>query len=921
LEKESDKESQSDTLGQIAEGHERSTFRSEVLEKESDKESQSDTLGQIAEGHERHTFRSEVLEKESDKESQTDTLGQIAEGLDLHTFGSDELEKQSDEKSDTLGQIAEGHERHTFRSEELEKLTYQVMVLFDDLQPASLVQALALDVIALSNTPRLGLPLSDLLIAGMSEPTIARNPIRNSVMLSSGETIQMRVPYRGWANLLNSYRFATGEDLVAAWRALPSRDSHEGKKRVQPQTRYRRPDNVGQSDESVIRWFNRRHHLSDFGIDVSGNVGGCPLCDGQMLLWWDVDRACHCAWCSCSRQLLTPFEMRRIRDGISDADLAAKIRNAHHLGGVGEVRVVGQAPELARKLEEHLANVERLRNAQLEQMRVVEKGKAEVHIFKGTPGIGKSYAAVMVQAEWLQMGERTGITTATRQQSEAWYADSVKRNSPIKIYQTLAELCDCHPSAKKNAALGKGWRLKHAGSCAYVRQAGEVTNNQDKRNWLFRHNHLAIKNGQLLTPFMNTISDESIVDALLPQDSADVMSDVLRLLKIMEQRNEPIECQQLLRTLFHVANEAELARYSDMKGTELLDLLREKLGKLFEVSLEDAIGAVRKTSHCTAHILIGNNKEQTTNDQPLADDYSNLRKVWLPNLLNALEHDLRNPINPLLALVQKAKKKGENKLAYDWHKKLPFLPNQRDGRHFILDASADPKVYERLLSPWRIRFHLTDVPLSPAVQLFQIKGLNLTKKELERNLPNLVAKVAYLANQHRWQFETLITHKEHEDAIADMLQIHTTLHYRNQRGSNSMKGSKCHLVFGNPNVPTSAILRKAHALRSDTHQPIERYKNGAYFRRGRNGMWVAKDKWLRAVAEMMQLEELIQAIHRARAILITEGQIIVYVGDYNLSACGLNPFVLDASQLHANRKAVQQALPSYRDRVANHNQP
>ena len=79
-------------------------------------------------------------------------------------------------------------------------------------------------------------------------------------------------------------------------------------------------------------------------------------------------------------------------------------------------------------------------------------------------------------------------------------------------------------------------------------------------------------------------------------------------------------------------------------------------------------------------------------------------------------------------------------------------------------------------------------------------------------------------------------------------------------------------------------------------------------------MWEAKDKWLRAVAKMMQLEELIQAIHRARAILVTEGQIIVYLGDYNLSACGLNPFVLDACELHANRKEVQQALGSYSDR-------
>lgn len=95
--------------------------------------------------------------------------------------------------------------------------------------------------------------------------------------------------------------------------------------------------------------------------------------------------------------------------------------------------------------------------------------------------------------------------------------------------------------------------------------------------------------------------------------------------------------------------------------------------------------------------------------------------------------------------------------------------------------------------------------------------------------------------------------------MADLFDVpeEMTLHYRNQRGSNSYEQATCLLGLGDSNVPASVIERVSHALHSDSDQAFETYKNGQLVTVVRGGRVTGKDKRVQAVARMMLIQRLI----------------------------------------------------------------
>ena len=104
-------------------------------------------------------------------------------------------------------------------------------------------------------------------------------------------------------------------------------------------------------------------------------------------------------------------------------------------------------------------------------------------------------------------------------------------------------------------------------------------------------------------------------------------------------------------------------------------------------------------------------------------------------------------------------------------------------------------------------------------KIFQIVGINTTKKELRRNLVGIAKKIAHIANEQDFLIDAIGTHKEFKKALAELFDVpeHMTLHYRNQRGSNNYEPANCLLGLGDSNVPTSVVERVSHALHSDSN--------------------------------------------------------------------------------------------------------
>jgi hypothetical protein len=233
-----------------------------------------------------------------------------------------------------------------------------------------------------------------------------------------------------------------------------------------------------------------------------------------------------------------------------------------------------------------------------------------------------------------------------------------------------------------------------------------------------------------------------------------------------------------------------------------------------------------------------------------------------------------------------------------------------------LDASANADIYQALLPGWELVMRGEQIPLSPMCQVFQIVGINTTKKELRRNLVGIAKKIAHIANEQDFLIDAIGTHKEFKKALAALFDVpeEMTLHYRNQRGSNSYEGANCLLGLGDSNVPASVVERVSHALHSDSDKAFETYKNGQLVRVVRGGRATGKDKRVQAVARMMQEDEAYQFVQRLRGILAEKQKIVLYVGRYDFSPFGIETQVCDASQLKGQSKVVQNALELYHTR-------
>ena len=302
----------------------------------------------------------------------------------------------------------------------------------------------------------------------MADPT---SPKVYYPIIHNGEEVSMRRVYKGLEKILSDYRFVGHHNLVDAWVQLPAFEVEKLRAKWHE---------VGKSDKSAIRHFNREYDLSDvLGVDVSQKVVACPWCGGEMVIWPALGQGHHAAYCECQpHSVVTPFRARMKRDGLSQEQLVDELRSnpETHYGRAGgffveshlaEEEVQTEHEETQLRLEAHLADIEAKRKKRREEIKALKPGV--IYIYRDSPGFGKSYVfQVYFVPEWKEEKKKIIVTTETRAQSEDWPRLCAICNA--KVYLPMTELCHCYPSGLLAEAINKNYTIKHKPGCAYLEQ-------------------------------------------------------------------------------------------------------------------------------------------------------------------------------------------------------------------------------------------------------------------------------------------------------------------------------------------------------------------------------------------------------------------------------------------------------------------
>lgn len=505
--------------------------------------------------------------------------------------------------------------------------------------------------------------------------------------------------------------------------------------------------------------------------------------------------------------------------------------------------------------------------------------RKRVRIIRAVPGAGKTTAAADTANRATAAGLRVAIVAPNHEHAKREWAERL--NDPF-IWQPRKALCTCFSAADLDTWGRKGYAAPRCTdpACPYDRQKYAAEGKQV----IFQFAHLALRGGDLLTGYDMVIVDESPAEALLEETAVTVGE-----LEGLARRDEA--CAPLCRALIKAANHYY---HREAYGPALLDTLRRYC------DLDQAFDAAASSYHAQPH------PPAPVGDHPPAE----LPRVFLPDLLAALGHDARRPDrNALLTWGRTS-----DGWRYVYQRRAPFLaePWRRlDGPAVVLlDGSADPVIYARLLAPWPVDFTIIGAPASPVVRIIQAPSVASTRRILQdEGRPATVARhLAEIANTLNLIIDGGITYRGLAPTLAEELGGDWSLHYGAQRGRNGLEAAAVVAVVASPTVPPDAVARKARALWHD-ESPID-----VTAERVGVGDYRHTDPRLARVAKAHGPEELRQAVHRARLVTRMTPTTVIVASPWDLAPLGL-PVAATVTELTAAQStASRDALATYQER-------
>lgn len=505
--------------------------------------------------------------------------------------------------------------------------------------------------------------------------------------------------------------------------------------------------------------------------------------------------------------------------------------------------------------------------------------RKRVRIIRAVPGTGKTTAAADTANRATAAGLRVAIVAPNHEHAKREWAE---RLAEPFIWQPRKALCTCFSAADLDTWGRKGYAAPHCtdSGCPYHGQKYAAEGKQV----IFQFAHLGLRGGDLLAGYDMVIVDESPAEALLDETTVTVGE-----LDGLARRDEA--CAPLCRALIKAANRHGRR---EAYGPALLDTVRRYC------DLDQAVDAAASSYHATPHP-----------PAPVGEHApAELPRVFLPDLLTALAHDIQYPDRNALLTWGRT----PDGWRYVYHRRAAFLaePWRRlDGPAVILlDGSADPVIYRRLLAPWPIDFTIIGAPASPVVRIIQAPGVASTRRILQdEKQPAIVARhLAEIANTLGVVIDGGITYQKLAPTLAEVIGGDWSLYYGKQRGRNGLEAADVVAVVASPTVPPDAVARKARALWHDD-TPIDPTET-----RVGVGMFRQTDPRLARLARAHGPEELRQAVHRARLVTRTTPTTVIVASPWSLAPLGL-PVAATITELTAAQSAASRdALAVYQER-------
>ena len=719
-------------------------------------------------------------------------------------------------------------------------------------------------------------------------------PTRYPLILQTGELIDASDPWHALMALQSHWQPNSAETITAALDALPlitpDQPVRTHKSKVNPQ-----------SSASVIAWYLQNFDLYDAlrnaGATGRGRVLCCPFHDDRhpsLAVWQDADGhlLCKCfsqnSNCPAAEKYWDAFNVYCHVEGVSFADGVKQLCERYNLGQrrtlkIEAAPIVEQPAEAPRTLDAHQALIAEKRIELANVIAAAQPGR--VLVARATPGLGKTHAAARHAIERHQAGDTVAIVAQT---VDAAYLEWQARIPGAMVWRSRLEICECYDRAwlKKIAELGYTLPKCKEG-CCYKRQYTDRLN----RVCIYQHNHLSLDGGEILKGTDLVIVDESPFNALIEEETAS-LDDLRTLGNRLTKPGRDDPAVPLLRALWKVAKDH--GRQSD---------------SLHGIALHDALCAI--VGDDLASVIAAARKSPATMPLVPEQQHVELTRQFLGGLLDALDHDMRNPEgNSLLAWARI----GEGIWAWAWHERHTML-SKLYGRTdapavLILDGSAHPLVCEHLYAPWHVDLVRIDAPLSPTVQVIQCPSTASTRKLVQHEglLDRTARTIATVCAGLDLTLDGGVSYMAATETLAEHLGG-SWLHYGGQRGRNDLANAKALAIVASPTMPPDGLYRRAMALWSDDAKAIY----AGWDRQG-VGDWRAIDDRLAAIADLHGPEELRQAAYRCRPVTSDAPTTLLIFSPWQLADLGLQPTQTITQVAYGNSTEAKEAYQSYQDR-------
>lgn len=721
-------------------------------------------------------------------------------------------------------------------------------------------------------------------------------PRRFPLLLNTGELIDAGDPWQALDSLRTHFQPNATICITKALETLPELPAPE--KQIQP--RHRSKVNGG-NVSSVISWFNENFSLQSLLEDAGAELKHdrqhfvrCPFHDDHspsLAIWRHKDNdksVCHCysANSNCPAAegaYLDAFDVYKLSNNLSASEAVKRLISDHQLGKKRETVIeVAPRPEAGtpgarplRSIETHNRQIAQARQRLAVQLATAASCKGQVTVFNVTPGLGKTHQAAHLANLVYEQGRSVAICAPTQEIATHEWLPRLRNGY---VWRSKLDACTCCDRTLLMRCIALGYAVPKCvdPECPYARQAQESYGSQI----IYQHTHLHIGDGYKLSDADLLIVDESPLPALLPERYV-----YPKTIKSFVTRHPDDPAATLLTALLE-AMKALPQTINDVRGPELIGAIETHLDGM---TLTQALKQAHRSKHNVA--------------MPAAPDTTDkMAPQFLFGLLEALESA---PAQLSFGRCQS----GEWGLV--WHERKTLALDAYNSLYkpaiIILDGSANETIYAPLCEPWPVQTVTIDCPVSPNVEIVQVNCTPSTRHVIreEERKEWLARQVAQVANKLGVVIDGGVTFMGATE-VMERLIGGQWLHYGGQRGNNELADVRTIAVVCSPTTPPWAVERKALALWPDL--AVEWKPTGVV------GAYEATDERLQALNRLHTLEELRQAVYRARPLTATAPTKLLVFTPWDLKSVGLQPDQTFTAIEHGNSTQAKTALAEYAKR-------